>query len=394
MKIWRVSAAAIVAATYSVAAAGAPAGSQKHPELRQGDTGFHEGRPFTAFASITATDQGIAIDDNHYTNLEITRTPLAIDANTKYLSYAKRDLIWRLGIAKKYSFTVTLKADAAKFSATVPLMTREYESSRKKGENFSRAIEYDNLGQPLFLIGSDPKTSVASFKLSVNVSSDTSSDVVARSLALLTRAMKTVSPTSAVLTTLSEDGNKNLAEALDNAIGSIYSTSVKESLDFDISLKAGKKYKVEIFGPIYEVNETFHSVKLGEWMIAFSPGRPSIFSTKTERSQVLTEARGKYANILSFELLNNLGAYGSIASYLKQQDWWAGEMTKLADGNAGTATANQIAFCRKVRASIATLGLNDIDGRLVAEAVTHSEYVPPATTAGFDSQIDCRVQAQ
>jgi len=400
MTAWRILAAAALAATTATGAEAAAsdkkvAGSAKYPELANKDDGFHKARPLTAFATVSkAEGEGegdkVEISDNYYTSLEIKRS-LTIAADVNNLPYTKRNLFWRLGIAKKYSFTVTLKADAANFSATVPLMTREYESSRRKGENFSRSIIYDNLGQPLFLVGSDPKASVANLRLSVNVSSDTSSDVMTRSLAVLTRAIRTISPTSAVLTSLSEEGNKNVAEAIDNAIGSIYSTSVKESIDFDISLKNGKMHKVEIFGPIYEVNETFHSVKLGEWTVAFSKGRPSIFSTKTDKTAAIGEARAKFANILAYELLNNLGSYGSVAGYLKQQEWWAADITKLATGNAATVASNQDSFCRKVRSAIGSLGLNDIDGRLVTEAIIHSDDIPSNATAGFDARPDCRV---
>lgn len=331
--------------------------------------------PFT----VTSKASGGPIQTDWYTRLVVENALSGGSIETKKLSYAKRKWYSRLGIAKKYSATVSLKADAARFSATTPLLSREYESSRKKGENFSRSINYDSLDFPLFLVGSDSRNGVGRFKLTVDVSEETDLDIATHSLALVTKALNAVAPTSGVLTSLSEQSSKDVAEALDKAIGSLYATSIKEAVDFDIDLKNGGVYTIEIYGPRFEVNETYASVLIGKWTIKFADARPSIFSTKRNEREAIAEAQAKYPAILSYELVNKLGEYASIGGYLKQQDWWASDLTKLSDDKTDRA-----AFCRKIRSAIATLGLNDLDGRLITQAALHSENVPSDIAAKID----------
>lgn len=359
---------------------GEPKGNNEAPKLND------EVRllPFT----VTSKAVGRPIQTDWYTRLVVENALPGGTTATKTLSYAKRKWYHHLGIAKKYSATVSLKSDAARFSATTPLLSREYESSRKKGEHFSRSINYDSLDYPLFLVGSDSRNGVGRFKLTVDVSEETNLDIATQSLALVTKALNAVAPTSGVLTSLSEQSSKDVAEALDKAIGSLYATSIKEAVDFDIDLKKGGIYTIKIYGPVFEVNETYASVLVGKWTIKFADARPSIFSTKLNKNDAVTEAQAKYPAILSYELVNKLGEYASIGGYLKQQDWWAGDLTKLSDDKTDRA-----AFCRKIRSAIATLGLNDLDGRLITQAALHSENVPSDIAAKIDLAAfpDCGV---
>lgn len=321
----------------------------------------------------------------YYTRLKIVRDVQGTAADSPRIPYAKRDGLRRFFSPNKYSATVTLKTDVAKFSDTTPLITRLYESSRKKGESFSRTIEYDGIGYPLFLVGTDSRNQVARFQLAVDVSKVSTMDSVGYSISLVTKALQIVSPAAGILTTLSEQSTKDAADALDKVIGTFNSTSIREVSEFDFDLTAGNNYTVEIFGPRYEVDESNPAVSLGKWSIGFAAARPSIFSVETDAAKALPDARSRYHTILAFELLNRLGEYASIASYLKQQDWWATDLTKLESG-----TAAQDSFCRKIRSSIATLGLNELDGRLIAEAVVRSEFVTSKATAAMSKSAECK----
>jgi hypothetical protein len=349
----------------------------------------------TPFSDVFEYGEDIKIPADTYTRLQITS-----DHKHNYdseIPYSKRKLFWRLTIGKRYTTNATLKAKAGRFVATVPLLTMDHESSSKKGESFTRGNAHTSFDFPLFLIRGDGAADVGSFDFVVNASDGTQSNAASLALNVAERFLKTVAPASGVLTTLTEDENRDRAGALDNAVNQLFSASVSERQSFDINLKSGKGYLIDIVAPQGEGKWTGSAGgtptwrkewrSLGRWKVSFAPPRPSVFSDilcaadsgAVCDKQALTQARRAAVNdalsrpmsVLAFKLFDADQQLGTVGSYLRQQSWWSDAAT--GGSNPGMSAAE---FCRRVRADIVGIGLNDLDGRIVAEALSQSDMAP------------------
>jgi hypothetical protein len=364
----------------------------------------------TPFSTIEEDATPIAILPDTYTRLEVTSSGSGVVKDA--LEYTKRKAFWRLTIGKRYTTNVSLKATANRFVATVPLLTTDHESSSKQGESFTRTHLRTTFDFPLFLVRSDAAGDVASFEFLVNASDGTQSGGTSLALGAAERLLKTVAPTAGVLTTLSEDRTRELAGAIDSTVSALFSSTVSERQRFDINLRSGKAYKLEVFGPEQEGKLENLRRRLGSWRIAFAEPRPSVFSQvrvcanpadegcrptlSSARQEAARDAMSRPLSVLAFKLVGEAQELGTIGSYLKQQGWWTEDVTELQAGSATDNRADKARlFCRRIRSAIVSIGLNDLDGRIVSQAVANSDLVPRAVvSAMMDPAVmaDCSAQ--
>lgn len=339
---------------------------------------------------------GQKIPANTYTRLQIVSTA----GGGELINYEKRDLLFRIGVGKKYSFSSVLRARVGFFKDTIPLVSREYESSAKVGETFSRSIGYDNLDFPYFLSSGDTTGRTGRFTVTASMVESTSSKVSSLALTFVRDALKAVAPSSGLLTTLTKESSEAVANTLDQQASMLFGTSVGEGISFDLPLGEETSYDVTVFGPNKELDELMANGAqiIGKWTVSFAPARPSAFSSVTcvggaavtcDWQAAYNEAVAQPANVLAFKLVNRVDDLGTISAFLLHQEWWTRDMlaleaTSLADG------ALFAQFCRKVRGSVSELGFNDLDGRVVAAAVARSGLVSGRVKDGLDMQADCK----
>lgn len=331
-----------------------------------------------------------------YTRLEIAAEMPASDAET--LKYLPRNLLWRVAIGRKYNFKAIVDANVGFYSDSIPLVERTYESSKKVGESFDRTVDFDNLEFPYFLAGSDSKSQVARLKVQTSMSSENMSDVAGLSLTAVRNALNAVAPTSGVVTSLTKESVKSVADKVDAQASKLFGTAVVENVSFDIDLAVGTKYKLTVRGPYAETNELRYGKMLGKWTIGFANPKLSIFSDTTCDSTcsnglaTYSEAIRSPSRVLAFKLVDRVGELGAVRAYLLQQDWWAGEVQavnrlKTADAGKGAVVG---VFCRKIRVAVGELGLNEIDGHVVAISVARSGLVSDLAKGEMEKHVDCK----
>lgn len=175
---------------------------------------------FTEISEIG--EEGTKVPLNTYTRLEV----ISGEAGQS-IGYAKRPLLFRISIGKKYLTNILLHAESGRFTAATPLVSREYVSSSERGESFVREVSYDAYGFPLFLVGSQ-NGGVASFSITIDTDETSDTSITAISLGAVTKALNTVAPGSGVVTALTADSTAQVASEIDQAAGKASSTSVRE----------------------------------------------------------------------------------------------------------------------------------------------------------------------
>jgi hypothetical protein len=348
----------------------------------------------TPFLKVAKVDEGgnkVYVDA--YTRLDIQAA--MPDGDTK-ISYRKRKLLWRLAIGQKYTFGTMLKIDAGRFADTVPLFSRDYESSRKVGETFSRSIGFDRMAFPWFLASAGSGSRTTAFTLTANMTETTNSEVSSLALGSLRTALKAVAPSSTVLTTLTKESADKVASKIDEQASKLFGTSVAEEVRFDLDLADNKAYRIELYGPELETDELMERAHplLGSWVVKMAPPRPSIFFTEPCADATCTAAaKNAYdhatanpAAVLAFKLVEQVGEIGTIRAYLTQQPWWGSALDEFKT----IKSTDFGGFCRKIRGAVAELGLNDLDGRIIANAVAKSGLVATPLANSMAGSADCK----
>jgi hypothetical protein len=85
----------------------------------------------------------------------------------------------------------------------------------------------------------------------------------------------------------------------------------------------------------------------------------------------------KSEEVLAFQLVNGAQSLGTVAAYLKQQDFWTS--AQKAFQGAGNPKPDDVSqFCRSIKTSIVGLNLNSVDASIVAVAVRKSAALAKA----------------
>lgn len=330
-----------------------------------------------------------------------TYTRLTIEADyptdSKYIPYRKRSPLLRFVVGKKYTFATVLTSEIGAFKDTSSIYARDYSSSSSTGESFTRISDFDRNAYSWVFPSGGIGLRGAKFKVRASMQETTSTDISARSLEFLQTALKAVAPTSAVVTTLTQTSMEKVAAKIDEQAGRLFNTSAKEEVNFDIDLGSTTidgpamtdAIVITLIGPEIETESVMENAPrkaplvLGRWTVKLATGRPSIFSdavcdVKDEcadaRAKAFRDAMENPSSVLNFRLVDNTGNPGTIQSILAQEDWWspglqglAGDAKKLRDFEG---------FCRKVRDAVVAVGLTELDGRIVAAAISDSGLLP------------------
>lgn len=347
------------------------------------------------FSEIVDSDAGPNIPPESYTRLVIRNELIATEA----LPNATRDWFYRLFSSTDITFQASLTTETGRFKEVTPLIFRRYESARGKGENFTREFTFDDLQFPLFLVTGDPTSQIAKFVLDIKFNKQPTTDAAGLSVDFLSAALKAISPTSAVVTSLTSDSAEKVATKIDEGIGKFFSESASEKSRFDIDLynlipktlivSAGRTEDTTLNSPKYVI---------GKWEISFAPARPSIFSSiecddatkeachQDSKKAAFDDAIKRPNAVLAFTLIDKIGNLGTVIGYLKQQDWWASDLVALSQPKPQYGL-----FCRKIRGAMAEIGLSDVDGKIIAYSVSQSGNVTDAVKAGMvAAPADCK----
>ena len=201
-----------------------------------------------------------------------------------------------------------------------------------------------------------------------------------------------------MLTTLTKESADKVASKVDEQVGKLFGTSVSEGVSFDLDLSKSGEYDIVMYGPRLETDELMEAKGdapvLGRWKVRMAKPCPSVFATTEcttptcagERAAAYALATQNPATVLKFKLVENVGEVGTIGAYLGQQEWWAEGLQAIGNGSA----SDYDAFCRRIRSAIAGLGLNDLDGRIVAYSVGQSGLVSTTVKTGMEGASDCK----
>ncbi len=343
------------------------------------------------FSQINRAGSPIKIPPESYTRLVIESK---LD-ESKYLPNARRGDIDRFFSSKDITFQVSIATDTGRFKEVTPLILRRFESARNKGENFVREVTFTDRQFPLFLVTGDPTSQIAKFTLDVSFSNKPVTDAATLSLDFLSNALKAISPTSAVVTSLTSESAGKVASKIDEGIGQFFSVSATEKSRFDIDLYDGNAVILTVYGGGTEDTSLNPSYVIGQWQISFAPARPSIFSSvkcdvstttcsDSSKTNAYTDAVKRPNAVLSFALIDKIGKSGTVLSYLKQQDWWASDL-----GALNVNVADYGLFCRKIRGAMGEIGLSDTDGRIIAYSVSQSQILNKEKGDKMKASTEC-----
>ncbi|QCB38961.1 hypothetical protein E5554_14695 [Sphingobium sp. PAMC28499] len=377
----------------------------------------------TPATRLSDAGPGVYIPSGTYTRLNITSANASNvgseQMDRQVYPYKSRSAIARFFVGKRHSVTLSAKVTSGAFVATVPLVTVAHDSTRSEGEVFNRIIRQEARDFPLFLVRSNSASDVASATLDLKGTDKVESSAAGSALSAVVAATKLIAPAEPLLTTLSANTGKDTATAIDLAINQLFSRSIAEKHAVDRSVrlwtpivvnlhlprKQGAWSKLKQSGnPSQPTLEDLDYVHIGRWTLMFEAPRASSFASvtvvcpegttadegcqaalTTARASAIAEARQHYGDILAFPLTSDgTSTTGSLASYLRQLDWWA-EGVKALDVSGATADA----FCRLIRGALTNIGLNDSDAALAAEAVAQSPMVTPKEGALMHSSVAC-----
>ena len=328
--------------------------------------------------------------------------------DNKVLGYNSRTWLGRLLFGKHSSLNLSAKVTSGSFTASVPLITLDHVSNSADGEVFTRIVNHRSQNFPLFLVKRDAGSGVVNIQFSLKASDTTASTAAGTALSVATSVAKLVSPESAVITTLSQQSNKNAAAAVDQAISRLFSTSVDEEhvADDDIGRwgngTKGVGVKLTIPSTDGGWTDTVGTYPVGSWTIRFEEPRPSIFSdrrfceigkgnercagTIAQDAFLAAYNMSNAGEVLAFQLIAGAQSLGTVASYLKQLDWFTVALGKFG---ATPDTETVAGFCRNIKGSITGIGLNGLDADIVAKAVADGMVLPGKTASVMKNVADC-----
>jgi hypothetical protein len=321
-----------------------------------------------------------------------------------------------------YSINLTAYISVGNYQATIPLVTIDHTSNRNDGEKFIRVVAHTVQNFPLLLVKGDGSNAVATVKFVVKASDDPQSRIASLAIQAAEAVAKAVAPESAVVTTLNAQGSKDKAAALDSAINSLMSRQLDEEqlIDNDIRRWAnGALINFQIPAPTDESNWRGGFQAVGSWRVQFEDPRPSVFSdiqicyshTASDERPVVAANKKNYClptvmeaikeaqaeaarrpeQVLAFNLVNASQSLGSVGSYLKQQAWWDTSMKTFSGLKKGEAPQSDdiASFCRSIKDSIASIGLNAIDAGIVVAAVRERSQLSGPVTVAMKTSEDC-----
>jgi len=102
-------------------------------------------------------------------------------------------------------------------------------------------------------------------------------NIAGSALEAVSVALKAVAPTADIITKLTSDSTKAVAQKIDAGAGAFSGATGKNEEILDINIVRGDKFTVSIFGPNYEVNSNKTDFMLGKWIVGFESPFASYF---------------------------------------------------------------------------------------------------------------------
>jgi hypothetical protein len=345
-----------------------------------------------------------------YTRLKVTSKIAPPDNdetakdNKKTKLYEARNPISRFFWGTHNTITFSAKVITGEFNATIPLVTMVHVSNSSDGEGFTRVINHQAQNFPLFLIKGNGSNGIASVQFSVKATDNYQSNAAAVAVQVAQSVTQVLAPQASVLTTLTQQKTKDIAAVLDKTISQQFSKAVAEEQWIDDDIRRWDKGVSATFNaPVNDGSWNGDGIKtVGEWTVSFDNPRPSIFSDvqicqvnqkadslcetdiPSAINKIQTEILNKPEEILSFQLTSNGQGVGTIAAYLKQQDWWGSALQKFAKNNS-PAPDDVAQFCRALKQSIVNLNLNSVDAGIVAVAVQKGAVIPTSVVKAMEN---------
>jgi hypothetical protein len=202
-----------------------------------------------------------------------------------------------------------------------------------------------------------------------------------KALDLVTSTLQDVSPDSGVLTKLTAQSAKNKSQAIDAAIGKLFSNGIREEqiVHRDLRMWNANGGMALTFILPTESSWNEKAGAIGTWKISFEEPRPSIFgdwricaeeNQKIRCASSRTEALKRihkelsFNQVLNYPLIKSNKELGTISAYILQQDWYGKSMSEF---NSALDNDGPIAesMCLKIKNSIVNLGLNNDDADIV-----------------------------
>lgn len=355
--------------------------------IRSGVCGTADSTPF-----VTITRKQTAGSVGHkfcYYRLDVT--PI-IPAGHAQIGHLKRKAVKRYLVGANYSFTSILKVKVGIYEESVVLYSRKYLSSRDEGENHDRISLRRGSDYPVFLLRQDANGE-AGLAVSADMQNVQSFSVAGSALEAVSVALKAIAPTSDIVTTLTSSSARSVAQKIDAGAGAFSSSTGNNLERWDLNILRGEKVEIEVFGPEFEINPNDASYILGKWDVGFVSPFASYFyqdvNCGTEAESEAWSKRGSNVGLLSTQLVSNVSEIGTMASYLRQREWWSrliGQMTSTSGALDPTLAS---AFCRAIVDSVSDLGFNTVDSYLVADAVGRSSLVSPQIGAAMLQSRAC-----
>lgn len=329
------------------------------------------------------------IFSGNYTRLLVLRVQ---DSGKKpEMKYQKRKWLSRALMERNYSVNLTIRVEAGRFEAVVPLATVSQQSGTK-GEKWDRVIHHERHNFPLFLVANSGYSSTPSVRVSVKGDENYSSNIASTAVQVAISAAQISGQPSPLVTNLSSGGVRAQAQAIDQAISQLFSSSLSEEHWSDRDLRQWRADGVAPSGILVSFkvpdakNFDWNSAyAVGQWRITFDYPRPSAFvdwricpgmdmklarcagSVEEARKKVLHEVDS--GDVLNYQIASGSQGMGTIRSYLAQKDWFTTYVLRMARReNEGSEAST--AFCRAVLNEMQGIGLSGFDSRIVLWAIS------------------------
>lgn len=311
------------------------------------------------------------------------------------IPHTPRNWFGRLMRDVDYSFNSLLKVRAGLYEDTLILYSRKFRSTRKEGDVFDRTILVRGRDNPVFLLQRD-SNGQAGISLTAEMKKSQNFQLAGAALEAVSLGLKAVSPASDIITTLTSDSTKAVAQKIDQGAGAFLGVAGNNGETFDLDITKGESLMVEVRGPKDEIaKQGLDEYLLGAWKVSFEPAFASYFhqdvGCAADGPKKAWDKVGQSTNLLSSELISNVPQIGTLSAYLKQLDWWTDGQKSLAGKSAGSPEAEN--FCRRIVDAVAALGFNSVDAYLAADAVSRSSLVGPAEGAAMRGSGGCKFVA-
>ncbi|WP_175703184.1 hypothetical protein [Burkholderia ambifaria] len=315
------------------------------------------------------------------------------------MGYEKTPFLVRYFSQPRRSIALSANLSAGAFVATVPIMTITH-SGDSNGDAWART-EYSQVQQmPWFLVRSDGSNSVLSTRFTLSATESIQFQGAVIGLNAAVSLARVLAPQGALVTTLTESGEKARAQALDNTLSSLFAMNIAEQHWSDADIRRWRRgYGLEIHVsiPPESGNLTDQVQPVGNWIVTLDNPRQSIFSDirscvsendqdcDAEADAAITKQilkTVKAADVLSFNLIPLTSpntTLGTVGTYISQHDGFSTGLASMsAAGAKGATDAKQL--CRNIRSWTSSAGFSSLDQDIILWAIATGMPSVPAPT--------------